>query len=57
VGFWRLSATRLRIVSYEIIFVVEEVVRYATMTKEGFITFDELLAVITEVELNAEYAD
>ena len=32
--------------------VVEDIVKYAMMTKEGFVTFDELLAIITETEFN-----
>lgn len=27
------------------------------MTKEGFVTFDELLSIITETEFNNEFVD
>jgi hypothetical protein len=32
-------------------------VKYAMMTKEGFVTFDELLSIITETEFNNEFVD
>ena len=36
---------------------LEEIVKYAMMTKEGFVTFDELLSIITETEFNNEFVD